>query len=96
MLRRPPSRRRSKTKSKPVLVSAADARRRKLKRERRRLAQREYRRRFDAGRMSVSVEIDGAVVDMLIASNWLLDGESADRKKIGIALSAMIAEAAKP
>jgi hypothetical protein len=45
--------------------------------------------------MSVSVEIDGAVVDMLIASNWLLDGESADRKKIGIALSAMIAEAAK-
>jgi hypothetical protein len=49
-----------------------------------------------AGRMSVSVEIDGAVVDMLIASNWLLDGESADRKKIGIALSAMIAEAAKP
>ena len=65
------------------------------KRERRRLAQREYRRRLDAGRMTVSVEIDGDVITMLISSHWLLDGECTDRKKIARAIGAMLAEAAK-
>jgi hypothetical protein len=78
MLRRAPSRRRQRNE----------------KRERRRLAQREYRRRLDEGRMSVMIEIDGDVVEMLIASHWLDDGCD-DRKKIAKALSAMVAEAAK-
>jgi hypothetical protein len=68
---------------------------RAAKRERRRLAQRRYRARFDAGRFTVAVEIDGAVVEMLLATGWLIDGERDDRKKIGMALSAMVAEAAK-
>ncbi|MGY4602633.1 hypothetical protein ACVW16_001045 [Bradyrhizobium sp. USDA 4474] len=73
----------------------AAARPRIDKRERRRLAQREYRRRLDAGRMAVSVEISADVIEMLIASRWLLDSESSDRSKIGLALGAMVAEAAK-
>jgi hypothetical protein len=71
---------------------AAD--RKRAKRERRRLAQREYRRRFDAGKFTVAVEIDGNVVEMLRSTGWL-DGECHDRKKIAKALSAMVAEAAK-
>lgn len=78
MLHRPPSRRRQRNDQ----------------RERRRLAQREYRRRLDAGRMSVAVEIDAAVVEMLVTSHWLADSETADRNKIGKALAAMVTEAA--
>jgi hypothetical protein len=74
---------------------AVRKRKRETTRERRRLAQREYRRRLDAGRITVAVEIDAAVVEMLVASRWLPDGDSADRKQIGKALSAMVAEAAK-
>jgi hypothetical protein len=80
MLRRPPS--------------DAD-RKRATTRERRRLAQRRYRQRLDEGRMSVRVEIDSDVITMLIVSRWLLDGESDDRKKIGMAIAAMMSEAAK-
>jgi hypothetical protein len=64
-------------------------------RERRRLAQRRYRQRLDAGRMTVAVEIDGDVIEMLINSHWLDAGECHDRRKIGMALAAMVAEAAK-
>ncbi|MET4478825.1 hypothetical protein [Bradyrhizobium sp. F1.13.3] len=79
MLSRPPARYRS----------SADVR------ERRRTAQQAYRRRLEEGRMSVSVEIDSDVIEMLIASHWLKDGECEDRAKIGKALGAMVAEAAK-
>lgn len=65
------------------------------KREKRRLAQQRYRRRFDDGRFTVTVEIDGAVVEMLIASRWLGPGECDDREKIAKALAAMVAEAAR-
>lgn len=85
MLHRPPSRRRQ----------------RDTKRERRRLArrvaQREYRRRFDDGLIVVGVEIDGDdgdVVEMLIATDWLKAVERKDRKKIGAAIAAMVADAA--
>ena len=74
----------------------------RAKRERRRLAQRAYRRRFDAGHMAVSVEIGGEVIEMLVASHWLDHGEinmdnlsTEDRKKIAKAIGAMLAEAAK-
>ncbi|WP_409191040.1 hypothetical protein [Bradyrhizobium sp. RDM4] len=79
MLHRPPDRRRTRA----------------AKRERRRLVQRDYRRRLYEGRMSVAVEIDGDVIAMLIASHWLADGDSDDRAKIGKALGAMVSEAAK-
>jgi hypothetical protein len=68
--------------------------RKRAKRERRRLAQREYRRRLDEGKLLVEFEIDADVIDMLVSNNWL-DGKCEDRKKIGKALSAMVAEAAK-
>jgi len=64
------------------------------KREQRRLAQRDYRRRLDAGHITVVVEIDNAVIEMLVTNRWLLDCECDDRKKIGAALSAMVADAA--
>jgi hypothetical protein len=76
--------------------------RKRALRERRRLAQREYRRRFDDGRFTVTVEIGGAVVEMLIASRWLDHGDinvddlsTNDRKKIAKAIGAMLSEAAK-
>jgi hypothetical protein len=72
---------------------AAD--RRRAQRQRRRLAQREYRRRLDAGRFKVSPEIDGDVVELLIVSKWLPASDRDDRKKIAKALSAMLSEAAK-
>jgi hypothetical protein len=68
----------------------SDADKRAVKRERRRLAQREYRRRFDDGEIMVAVEIDGidgAVVDMLIGNDWLTKAESHDRKKIAKAIA---------
>ena len=80
---RPPSRRRLRQDP------------RERRRELRRVAQREYRRRLDAGRITVTVEIDGGVIEMLIANHWLHEDESGDRRKIALALSAMVAEAAK-
>lgn len=74
------------------------ASRKRATRERRRLAQIEYRRRFDAGLIVVGVEIDGDdgdVVEMLLATDWLKAVERKDRKKIGAAISAMLADAAK-
>ncbi|MCA1533715.1 hypothetical protein I6F21_14205 [Bradyrhizobium sp. NBAIM03] len=68
------------------------------KREQRRLAQRDYRRRFDDGLIVVPVEIDGLdgdVVEMLVRNRWLLDDERCDRRKIGAALSAFVAEATR-
>jgi hypothetical protein len=79
MLHRPPARRRP----------------RQDQRERRRLAQREYRRRFDAGKWIEPVEIDADVIEMLIATGWLKQTEREDHKRIGVAISAMMAEAAK-
>jgi hypothetical protein len=79
MLTHPPSRRRKRNET----------------RERRRLAQREYRRRFDAGRFAVVVEIGGDEIELLVANHWLPEGECTDRKKIGAAISAMLKEAAK-
>jgi hypothetical protein len=86
MLQRPPARRRQRND----------------KRERRRLAERDYRRRFKAGKFTVAVEIDDRVVDMMLAPVWLKSGEISDklttaddRKKIGAAIASMLAEAAK-
>ncbi|UGX93378.1 hypothetical protein G6321_00048585 [Bradyrhizobium barranii subsp. barranii] len=64
-------------------------------RERRRLAQREYRRRFDEGKWIEPVEIDDDVVELLAATGWLKQAEREDHKKIAKALSAMVADAAK-
>jgi hypothetical protein len=70
-------------------------RKRETKRERRRLAQRAYRRRFDDGRFTVVVEVDAGVVEMLVASHWLAECECSDRRKIGMAITGILAEAAK-
>ena len=107
---RPPARRRARKRRRKVYDDRKPddepkRRRRKVyhdgkpdddrKREKRRLAQQRYRRRFDDGRFTVTVEIDGAVVEMLIASRWLGPGECDDRKKVATAIAAMLAEAAR-
>ena len=75
------------------------------RKERRRRAQRDYRRRYDAGCMVVPVEVDGAMIAMLIATGWLIKDESEDHKKrtdaepdrakIGQAITALLADTAK-
>ena len=62
----------------------------------RRLAQREYRRRYNSGMIKVSVEIDGldgAVAKKLAATKWLR-GEL-NRETIGDAISKILADAAE-
>jgi len=93
MLRRPPSRphaNRMRRQAHPG-PDAADR-----KREQRRLAQRDYRRRLDAGHITVVVEIDSAAIEMLVTNRWLLDEERGDRRKIGAALGAFVEEATRP
>jgi hypothetical protein len=65
------------------------------KRQRRRQAQRDYRRRLVAGRIMVSVMVDADVVELLISARWLLADESGDRRKIGQAVGSMLAASAK-
>ena len=73
----------------------ASDRQRTGKRERRRLAQRRYRQRADHGCTVVQVEINAEIVEMLIASRWLIEDGCGDRGKIGAAVGAMITEAAR-
>jgi hypothetical protein len=81
MLQRPPSR------------PAARARRRqdgqRAERDRR------YRRRQRDGVMTVTVEVDGEIINLLVRLHWLVEAETGDRSKIGAALAAMAREAAR-
>jgi hypothetical protein len=87
MLTRPPARDRSFVDTKKNGVN-------EVKREQRRLAQQRYRRRYDAGKFTVVIEIDAGIVQMLVSTGWLIEGET-DRKKIAKTLAAMLSEAAK-
>jgi hypothetical protein len=58
----------------------------------RRQRQAAYRRRQRAGKILVGVEVDAAVVDMLVAMHWLREGDAGDRSKIGAAISHMLAD----
>ncbi len=55
---------------------------------------RRYRQRQAAGRMAVTVEIDGAVLDLLIACEWIGEREAADRRQVGEAVGRLLAASA--
>ena len=57
--------------------------------------QREYRARQANGSIVVGVELDGEVVNRLIAWGWLQSDEADDKRKIGAALARMLADAAR-
>jgi hypothetical protein len=70
------------------------------KRRRRRAALRKerdarYRARRDACRIVVPVEIGGEALDLLLSTRWLSEADSADAKKIGAAISAMLSASAR-
>ena len=44
--------------------------------------------------MPVAVEIDAAIVAMLIETGWLREDAAGDRAKIGAALTAMLSDTA--
>ena len=55
---------------------------------------RRYRRRQACGVVSVPVEVDGAVVDMLVTLNWISEVEAADRRQVGAAIGRLLAASA--
>jgi hypothetical protein len=57
--------------------------------------QRAYRARLRSGRIQVGVEVDGEVVNMLVASRWLREADACDRRAIGAAIARMLGEAAQ-
>jgi hypothetical protein len=58
--------------------------------------QRRFRRRQRDGTMPIQIEIDAAIVTMLLETRWLAQSDSADRAKIAAAIMRMLADAAAP
>ena len=52
--------------------------------------QRAYRKRVKASCVVVPVEVDAAIVDLLVRLRWLREREAGDRGKIGQAISALL------
>jgi len=80
-LQRPPPARQPRLKSEPCSARAR--------------WQRAWRRRRAAGVMVVPVEIDAAVLDLLITTGWLAELEAGDKAAIGRAIAAMLKDAAR-
>jgi hypothetical protein len=72
----------------PPSAAAARARERRARQAR-------YRARLRNGRMAVPVEVDAAILDLLVRTRWLDPASVDDRRAIGRALAAMVADAAK-
>ena len=53
-----------------------------------------YRKRQVCGVVSVPVEVDAAVVDFLIRTEWLTEREAADRRAVGAAVSRVLKDSA--
>jgi len=53
-----------------------------------------YRARQRDGK-AVAVEYDAAVVDFLVKTHWLLEGEASDRDAVGSAIARMVADATR-
>jgi hypothetical protein len=56
---------------------------------------RRYRARVRACRIIVPVEIGHETLDLLIATRWLRETDAADARRIGEAISAMLAASAR-
>ena len=76
-------------------VSPARQRQADARRERARNRDRAYRKRQAAGVMTCTVEVDGEVLNFLIATRWLGEGEVGDKAKVGKAISRMLKDAAR-
>jgi hypothetical protein len=73
-----------------MLDRPADARR-----ARRREQQRRHRARQEAGRACYAVELDGAVINMLVRLRWLAGDDATDKCAVGKAIARMLADAAR-
>jgi hypothetical protein len=58
----------------------------------RRVRRRRYERRQRARLIVVPVEIGEAVIDGLIANDWLLEKNAADARRIGAAIADLLAD----
>jgi hypothetical protein len=64
-------------------------------RARRTQVQAAYRRRVAAGRVVIGVELDAAVLDLLVRLRWLDERTANDKAAIGRAVAAMLCETAR-
>jgi ribosomal protein S8 len=56
---------------------------------------RECRARQRRGVCLYAVEVNGAIIDMLVKLGWLLDQEATDKKLVSKALTAMLKDATR-
>jgi hypothetical protein len=63
--------------------------------ELRALRDRAYRRRRDACRICVRVELGADELELLLRTGWLLEGDAADAQEIGRAVSAMLSASSR-
>jgi hypothetical protein len=54
-----------------------------------------FRRRRRDGKACAMIEYDASVIDFLVRTHWLQEGEVADRASIGRAIGALIRDAAR-
>ena len=71
------------------------AARRRADRDRRREQQRRHRQRLAAGRRVYAVELDGAILDLLVRLYWLDDGATENDRAVACAVTAMLTNAAR-
>jgi hypothetical protein len=68
-----------------------------IERRRQRDRERQQRRaaRREAHRIIAQVEVGEAEIGLLVAAEWLTDGDASDRAKVGAAISRLLARMAK-
>jgi hypothetical protein len=95
MLDRPPPKARRSSTATSLPIAGKDGIPER-KRDRKRLAMRRYRAREREGKIVVPIEVDAAIIDLLvIKTEWLRDRDAADRAAIQRALQLMIDDAAR-
>jgi hypothetical protein len=57
--------------------------------------QRRFRRRQRHGLMPVTIEVDSAIVAMLVETRWLAERDAGDKAAIGHAIERLLADAAQ-
>jgi hypothetical protein len=65
------------------------------KAEQRRARDRRLRARRKAGRACYLVEIDGAILDLLLRTGWASEAELSDARAVGTAITRLLAASAR-